>query len=378
MNFEKLMDSRLFRSLLSVGIGLILAALLIQLSGFNAGEAFSTAWIGGTGLQSGPPSSPTDFALGSGHVSLFQLAQSLARVTPLLLCGLAVAIGLRAGLFNIGGQGQMTVGALASAAVGMSPIPDAFGLHLALMILSGGLAGAVWGAIPGILKAWRGVHEVISTIMMNFIGMNLVAYLVSHNLKDAYSQNLQTAQITKGAWLSPLVAHSNLTAGLALAIILALAMSFFLARTALGFQIRAVGLGAEAAKTAGISVPKTLVLTMALSGALAGVAGAVEVAGVHHRYVDGVAGNFGFDGIAVALLGGLGGGGSILSAFFFGFLSTGSDYMQSLTGVPAPIAVVVQAVVILFVGVKVLRTKKMKMKMKKEALPESASKDDTQ
>ena len=266
----------------------------------------------------------------------------------------------------------MTVGALASAAVGISPIPDAFGLHLALMILSGALAGAVWGAIPGILKAWRGVHEVISTIMMNFIGMNLVAYLVSHNLKDPSSQNLQTEQITKGAWLPPWVAHSNLTAGLALSIILALGMSFFLARTALGFRIRAVGLGAEAAKTAGISVPKTLVLTMALSGALAGVAGAVEVAGVHHRYVDGVAGNFGFDGIAVALLGGLGGGGSILSAFFFGFLSTGSDYMQSLTGVPAPIAVVVQALVILFVGIKVLGTKKMTIK----ALPKPAGKDD--
>ena len=365
MTLEGSAKSRLIRSGISISLGLILAALLIQISGYNAIEAFSALWIGATGLQSGGASSPTEVALGAGHLNLFLLAQSLARMTPLLFCGLAVALALRAGLFNIGAQGQMVVGALAGAAVGLAPISLPPALHVTLALAGGAAAGALWGVIPGILKAWRGVHEVLSTIMLNFIGLNLVAYLVSHNLKDPNSQSLQTSQIAKSAWLEPLVAHSNLTIGLFIAVLFALALPFFLSRTPLGFQIRAVGLNPEAAKAAGISVEKTIAITMALSGALAGLAGAIEVAGIHHRYVDGVAGSYGFDGIAVALLGGAGGGGAILSAIFFGFLSTGSDYMQSLTHVPAPVAVVVQAVVILFVGIKTLRLQNPKPKVKR-------------
>ena len=366
MTLEGSAKSRLIRSGISISLGLILAALLIQISGYNAIEAFSALWIGATGLQSGvASSSPTEVALGAGHLNLFLLAQSLARVTPLLFCGLAVALALRAGLFNIGAQGQMVVGALAGAAVGLAPTSLPPALHVTLALAGGAAAGAFWGVIPGILKAWRGVHEVLSTIMLNFIGLNLVAYLVSHNLKDPNSQSLQTSQIAKSAWLEPLVAHSNLTIGLLIAVLFALALPFFLSRTPLGFQIRAVGLNPEAAKAAGISVEKTIAITMALSGALAGLAGAIEVAGIHHRYVDGVAGSYGFDGIAVALLGGAGGGGAILSALFFGFLSTGSDYMQSLTHVPAPVAVVVQAVVILFVGIKTLKLQDPKPKVKR-------------
>ena len=347
---------RLKRSLVSIGAGLLIACVLIQVSGYSAPAALGALWTGATGLQGGPASGPTDIAFGSGHLNTFQLAQSLSTVTPLLFCGLAVALGLRAGLFNIGAQGQMTVGALAAAAFGLIGVSSRGGLppalHIPLTILVGALAGGLWGALAGQLKAWRGVHEVISTIMLNFVGLNFANYMVSHNLKDPHSQNLQTSRMAESALLSPIVAHSNLTVGLALAVLMAVATAFLISRTSPGFAIRAVGLSSEAAEAAGISTARTLVLTMFLSGALAGIAGAIEVMGVHHRYVDGVAGSYGFDGIAVALLGGLGGGGAILSALFFGLLASGSDAMQSLTSVPAPISVVVQAIVIMFVGIR--------------------------
>ena len=283
------------------------------------------------------------------------MAQSLATVTPLLFCGLAVGLGLRAGLFNIGAQGQMTVGALAAAAVGLIGAAGPGGipplLHVLMIIAAGALAGGVWGAIAGLLKAWRGVHEVISTIMLNFVGINVATYLVSHNLKDSGSQNLQTGRLAASGVLPPLVPHTNLTTGLILALLAAAAVSLFISRTRAGYAIRAVGLNAEAAEAAGIRTGRVLFGAMMLSGALAGVAGAIEVAGVHHRYVDGLAGSYGFDGIAVALLGGLGGG-AILSALFFGLLASGSDAMQALTSVPAPVSVVVQAIVIVFVGIR--------------------------
>jgi ABC-type uncharacterized transport system permease subunit len=343
--------SGMLRPVLSVAVGLILAAALMALSGYSPGEAFSALWTGATGLAAGPARGTHDLAFGSGHIALFQMAQSFSKMTPLLFCGLAVALGLRAGLFNIGAQGQMTFGALAAAAVGMrTGLPPL--LHVPLTLAAGAIAGAAWGALPGLLKARRGVHEVISTIMLNFVALDIANYLVTHNMRDPNSQNPQTPEVAASAMLTPLIPHTALTIGLLLALLAALAVTLLIRYTALGYAIRAVGLGAEAARAAGIAVPRTLIVTMALSGALAGVAGAVEVMGVQHRYAQGIAASYGFDGIAVALLGGLGGIGVVLSALFFGGLASGSSYMESLTNVPAPISVIVQAVVIAFVGMR--------------------------
>ena len=343
--------SGILRPVMSVAVGLILAAAMMALSGFSPGEAFSALWTGATGLAAGPPMGTHDIAFGSGHIALFQMAQSFSKMTPLLFCGLAVALGLRAGLFNIGAQGQMTFGALVAAAVGMrTGIPPV--VHVPLTLVVGALAGAAWGALPGLLKARRGVHEVISTIMLNFIALDIANYLITHNLHDANSQNPQTPEISASAILTPLIPHTAMTLGLLLALLAALALTALIRFTALGYAIRAVGLGAEAARASGIAVPRTLIVTMALSGALAGIAGAVEVMGVQHRYAVGIAASYGFDGIAVALLGGLGGIGVILSALFFGGLASGSSYMESLTNVPAPISVIIQAVIIAFVGMR--------------------------
>ncbi len=194
--------------------------------------------------------------------------------------------------------------------------------------------------------------------MLNYLGLNIVTYLVTHNLKDPKSAATQTALISHSAMLSPWVPGSNLTAGFIVALVCAVAVTFLIRRTSAGYQIRAVGMGAEAARAAGIPTARVLVTTMFLSGALAGIAGAIEVAGIHHRYVQGVAGNYGFDGIAVALLGGLGGVAVTLSAFFFGFLAAGADYMETLTNVPNSVAIIVQALVILFVGIRLTRSPK--------------------
>ncbi|HLV80634.1 MAG TPA: ABC transporter permease [Chthonomonadaceae bacterium] len=354
----------LLRPLLSVLAGLLLAAILVQASGYNAPAAFAALWTGATGLRGGAASpSPTTlvFHLGGwqGALNLFVLAQSLARVTPLLLTGLAVALGLRAGLFNIGAQGQMTCGALAAAIVGQIGAAPATGgpslLKIGLVLLIGAAAGALWGALPGLLKAARGVHEVLSTIMLNYIAANIAGYLITHGLKDPHSMAAQTDRIALSTWLPPLVAGSNLTAGLFLALLAVLLYAFLMRRTALGYEIRAVGQGAEAARAAGIPVGRTLVTALALSGALAGLAGAIQVVGIHHRYLEGIEGTYGFDGIAVALLGNLQAGGVAAAALFFGALANGAAFMQLQTDVPDSVAVVVQAVVILFAGVRVAR-----------------------
>lgn len=343
----------LVRALLGASSGIGAAALLIALTGANALEALSAMWTGATGLQAGPATSPTQLTIGSGHLDLYLLARSLGAATPLLFCGLAVAVGLRAGLFNIGAKGQMAVGALAAAIAGLpTGIPPA--VHIPLVLLAGTAAGGVWGALAGAMKAWRGVHEVIATIMLNFIAVNLTAYLVSHNLKDAASQNDQTAQMSSSACLAPLVTGSNLTIGLAIAVTVAFALSLFFTHTSAGFSVRAVGANAEAASAAGVSTPRVTFATLALSGAVAGLAGAVEAAGVHHRYAAGAEANYGFDGIAVALLGSGLGFGAILSALFFGMLAAGSAAMEMTVHVPSPAAVVVQGAIILFVAIKSL------------------------
>lgn len=349
------------RGLVSIVIGLALAALLVQLAGYNVAEAYTALWTGATGLESGPARYSNQLGFGPlpVHVNTFLLAQSLAKCTPLLLTGLSVAIGLRAGLFNIGAWGQMTLGALAAAVVGLwgnakSGAPPGW-LLMPLVLVAGAAVGALWSALAALLKTSRGVHEVLSTIMLNYIALDLANYLTTHSLKDPADQAPQTAQVASSALLPPLVAGSNLTLGLLLAIVAAGLVSLLIRRTSLGFRIRAVGLGADAAAAAGVPVARVMLTSMALSGALAGLAGAIEVLGVQHRFVQGIAASYGFDGISVALLGGLTGPGVALSALFFGALASGSAYMQLQSRVPDSVAVIVQAIVILCVGIRVLR-----------------------
>ncbi len=349
-------------------------------SGYRAGEALSALGSAATGLYKGSIRGEHDWTIsGTTHLNVFLVAQSLSRITPLILTGLSVAIGLRAGMFNIGCQGQMTMGALAAAYVGQFGIRDAATglgslpavLHVPVTLLSAVLAGGAWAAVAAWLKTKRGVHEVLSTIMLNYIASNLVIYLITHNLKDPHSMAAQTSMMASSSWLTPLVPGANLSIGLFIALCAALLIAIIMKRSALGFEIRAVGQGAEAARTAGMPVERTILLTMLISGALSGLAGSIEVMAIHHRCLQGVAGTYGFDGIAVALLGGLQAGGAALSAVFFGALSNGSAYMQLQTDVPDSIAIIVQAVVIICIGIRQFPS--IKLNIRKDAVRDISS-----
>ncbi|MER3473513.1 MAG: ABC transporter permease [Armatimonadota bacterium] len=285
------------------------------------------------------------------------LPESLLNATPLLFTGLAVAVGLLAGQFNIGVEGQLLVGALASAWVGfaVSGLPAV--IHAPLALLVGAIVGGIWGWIPGILKAWRGAHEVITTIMMNYIAIYLTQYLVTKVWKDPYSMSPQTPEALPSAWLPVMIAGTRLSVGLLIALATALLLWYLLKRTVWGYELRAAGANPEAARAAGVNVSRVIWSSMLLSGAIGGLAGAVEVLGVHHRYYDQFSPGYGFDGIAVALLGGNHPLGAVVAAVVFGAMRNGAVYMQSVTtpAVPREITTVVQAVIIFFLAARRFR-----------------------
>jgi len=323
---------------------LAVGAAVIAATGGDPAAAFSAMLRGAFGDENG-------------------ILRTLAKATPLLFTGLAVGIGLRAGVFNIGAEGQLVVGALASAWVGYAVKGLPAAIHLPLALLAGVAAGSAWAFVPGLLKAWRGTHEVIVTIMMNYIAFELTHYLVNGPMRDPHTGAVATPVILPSARLLALsdlthIHHgTNFSIGFLLALAAAAAYSFFIRRTALGYEIRAVGLGAEAARTAGIPVGKVVVTAMALSGALAGLAGSVEVLGVHRRFFDMFSPGYGFDSIAVALLGGLHSLGITLSAILFGALNSGAIAMESATDTPRQIAGIIQAIVILGAAARYLRQK---------------------
>lgn len=338
------MRSRLF-PLFGVGLGLLVAAVVIQVSGGDPAESLRELFRG---------------ALGEPRF----LLRSLAKAAPLLLTGLAVALALKAGLFNIGAEGQLLAGAFAAAVCGSRDLGLPALLHLPLALGVGALAGALWGAVPGLLKGWRGAHEVIVTIMMNYIAIHLLHFLVYGPFRDPRSLSPATPPVLETArlWairdtpdLAQAYGGSNFSAAIALALAAALAYAFLLRRMALGFEIRATGLGPDAAQTSGISRLRTLTMSMGISGALAGLAGACETLGVHRRYLDAFSPGYGFDSIAVAMLGGGSAAGTAGSALLFGGLASGALQMELATGTPRQIAGVVQAIVILSVGARLLQ-----------------------
>lgn len=324
-------------------------ALLLPVAVFGMAVVVAAAVI----ALSGSPPLPALAAWWEGAVSApGALPESLLNATPLLFTGLAVAVGLLAGQFNIGVEGQLLMGALASAWVGFAVSGLPAPLHALLALLMGALVGGVWGWIPGVLKAWRGAHEVITTIMMNYIAIYLTQYLVTKVWKDPNSMSPQTPEVLPSAWLPLLAEGTRLSSGLLLALATALVLWYLLKRTVWGYELRAVGANAEAARAAGVRVSRAIWGSMALSGAVGGLAGAVEVLGVHHRYYDQFSPGYGFDGIAVALLGNNHPLGAALAALVFGAMKNGAVYMQSVTvpAVPREITTVVQAVVIFFLA----------------------------
>ncbi len=286
----------------------------------------------------------------------------LFNATPLIFAGLAVAFAFRAGLFNIGGEGQLYIGSFACTWVALQLPGAPRVLLIPVLILASAVGGGLWAAIPGYLKARFGVHEVINTIMMNFIAVGLTSYLVIAIFKEAGQMTPQTATIPIAGELPrlayffqslgvPLPAANPLNASFLIALAAVWLAWFILHRTTLGYEIRAVGHNASAAEYAGINVRRTLVLAMVLSGAFAGLVATNEVMGFRHRFLDNFSSGIGFMGIAVALLGRNSPLGVLFAALLFGVLNTGALEVDVFTDVPRELILVVQAVTIILVVV---------------------------
>ncbi|HPD40104.1 MAG TPA: ABC transporter permease [Anaerolineae bacterium] len=290
--------------------------------------------------------------------SLNAIADTLVRATPLLFVGVGICIASRGGVTNIGGEGQFVVGALCAVLVGLS-FPDGPALLVVpAALLAGMVGGAIWGGIPGLLKAHFNVNEILSTVMMNQIAVQGMNFLLIGPLMDPVqlqraSRIPQTARISP-AFDLPRLAPTRLHLGTLLAILMAVLVYILLWRTTLGYRIRAVGLNKEAARYAGINVPRYIALSLALSGALAGLAGAVQIYGVNFRmFTDGSAtgftGSAGFHGIVAALFGQLHPLGTIPAAFLFGGLLVGANKLQRAVQVPAALIVTLNGLVVVFV-----------------------------
>jgi len=282
------------------------------------------------------------------------LTQSLVKATPLLLVGLGICIAFRASVINIGGEGQIIVGALMATWFSLTFRAWPSWLLISATLIAGFLAGAVWGFIPGILKARLGVNEILSTVMMNAIGLQLMNYLLSGPLIDpagvaAGTFLAQSERLPESVWLPRLVPQTLLHTGALIAVVLAVAVYVFLWRTTIGYRIRAVGLNPDAARYAGVRVPVYQVLSLTLAGGFAGLAGVIEVIGVHHRLLEGITSGYGFSGIVAALFGNLHPLGAIPASFLFGGLLVGADKMQRAAQVPSALIGTLLGIVVLFV-----------------------------
>jgi general nucleoside transport system permease protein len=277
------------------------------------------------------------------------ITESLLISVPYMLAGLGVAIGFQGNLFNIGAEGQLYIGGIGAALVGFGVTGLPWYIHAPLCILAGTLAAGLWGFIPGILKARFGAHEVINTIMMNYIAFRLLDYLLNGPLKSGGTPAtpivLPTA-ILASIFPSPVRLHWGFFIALAMAVV----VYWLLYKTTFGMEIRMVGANAKAARYAGISVPRTMALTMAISGALCGMAGAVHMLGVDHRMMQSFSPGYGFDAIALALLGNSSPLGVVLASLLFGFLRGGAVHMESVAGTPVEIIRIIQGLVIVFVA----------------------------
>jgi ABC-type uncharacterized transport system permease subunit len=315
------------------------------------GAAARAVGHGYAALFEGAVFNPHTAAKGTLSGVLGPLSETLVNATPLILGGLSVGLAFRAGLFNIGGQGQIILGAVLAGYVGFAWHLPA-GLHVVVAVLAGILGGALWGGLAGLLKARTGAHEVITTIMLNYVAFNLLAFLLSVKgfQRPPYGQAISEV-VDADARLPRLLGGTlRLNAGLLIALLAAAGIWWLLTRSSLGFRLRAVGANQSAARTAGMSVERSYVTVMLLAGALAGLAGVTQILGTNPAITQDIDAGIGFDAITVALLGRANAGGMVLAGLLFGALHAGGVQMQSSTGTPVDLVQVIQSLVVLFIA----------------------------
>jgi general nucleoside transport system permease protein len=319
------------RTIWAVLIALILGSLMIVAAGADPLAAYGSLF-------------------GEAFFDYYGFGSTLVKMSPILLAALAVALPLRAGLFNVGGEGQIYIGALFTAIVALY-VPSMNGmLHLMLAALAGALGGALWALIPAYLKAYRGINEVIVTLLLNYVGIHIVSYAAGGPMMEPGAPYPYSPEIPKDLWLPlimpPTDAHAGVLVGLVLAVLLYLFMRF----TTFGFAMTTVGSNAAAARYAGISVRRQMICAMMMGGALAGLAGSFEVLGVKYRLFHLFSNGYGFDGIVVAFMADA----SLIyvpaAALFLSGLKAGAQLMQRAVGVESTVVDAIQGLVVIFVA----------------------------
>lgn len=317
--------------LLAIVSALLVAIFGLWLSNTNPLTALSALLVGAAG-------------------DTYRLTESLVKACPLIYTGLAVTLALHAGVWNIGAEGQLLLGALATVGIGshVAAFPPIFAIPLVCGTAM--LAGSLWAALAAYLKTRRGVNEVISTIMLNFIAASLISYGVHGPLKESAGQYPQTDPVPVTAHLPRLLPPTRLHLGVPLTLLCTLGVSFLLFRTKAGFRLRATGANPRAAQLAGIVTEREMTRAFLFSGALAGLAGAIELTGVTLRVYEKFSPGYGYTAIAVALVGQKSPLGVLLAALFFGALEAGSGTMQRVAGVSSVLVAIIQAIVVFFVA----------------------------
>jgi ABC-type uncharacterized transport system permease subunit len=347
-------------SLLAVLFGLLGGAVLMAATGHN-------------------PLNGYIYLLRGGLSSPERIGNTLAMATPLIFTGLSVAFAFRTGLFNIGAAGQMLFGGFCATAVALTLDLDR-PLLLLVMIIVGFLGGALWGLIPGLLKAKFNVHEVVSTIMMNWICYWTIYYIVPAYFKGEFleteSRRLPEYASLRTPFLTDMFNGSFVNLGLFLAVLAVIVVAFILNKTTLGYELKAVGYNRHAAEYAGIAVNRGIVMSMAISGGLAGLGGVAQYAGNAVNIQIGVLPSQGFDGIAVALLGANSPFGVVLAAIFFGILYAGRGFMTAMTSIPPEIANSIIAIVIYFAATSILIERLVSHVIKRRSKKQPAAESD--
>ena len=286
-----------------------------------------------------------------------EIAETLVQTTNLLFPALAVAVAFRAGLFNIGAEGQLVLGGFAAGWLGAQfPLPGY--LAVPMVLAAGAIAGGAWGAIPGFLRARYGANEVIATLMLNVVAALLTTYLVNGPMAQSAGGASETAALPHAAQLADLLPDTRLTWAFIIALAVAALLRFVLTRTVFGYELRAAGEAPEAARRGGIDLGRTALVAMALSGAIAGLGGATIVSGVLHRFNTGLSPGYGFIGIAVALVGNLDPLWIVVASLAFGVLQSGGIAMQAEAGVPRDVVSLIEGLVIIALAGRRLAAKR--------------------
>lgn len=317
-------------SLMAVVVALIISMLVIAAMGVNPLKAISKMLTG---------------ALGNKNA----IAETLVKMPPLIFTGMSYALANRCGLTNIGMEGQLYIGALTATIAGVYIQGLPMIIHLPLTMIAGFLGGAIWGGIVGVLKVHFGANEIITTVMLNTVAINLVQFMVNGPITEPPGDDAQSSPLLDSATLPVILKGTRAHLGIIIALLFVVAFYLFLWKSKKGYEIRVSGQNPDAALYSGINTRRNIVMVMLIAGGVAGLAGATEVMGVQGRLFSSVSPGYGFDGIAVSLIGANTAPGIVAGAFLFAILRAGGNSMQRATGVPVAIISVIQAVVILMV-----------------------------